>query len=499
MISQVQDLYQLIYNKLVNKESLESSLLTKLHTQIFLQNMEKNYELEEFYYDILRKHIKNHYSISPEQLEILINIVYYLGIFINQQSLFTKAFQIIKENLIDNQPIIQNSLYLHILQACGSQNIYLKPGHQFFNIDINNNYFKSRFLTPYLNSITQRIPKDNIIQFIKDEQQNIKLLHPQSEDYIINELKLFIIQQQLKTIDFKQNSQELFDLFTFLQIEDRQQYNIKQKLINIEEKDNQINPFYQLAIKYKEFLLQYLDLNFEQFFEVFKINLNNIQSFYQNEKHMLIALNETIEEYLIKNNGCLQKLIEIQDEEVGYFSQCMIQSIDHFITLMMQNLFKLVSPYKSNFNISLQIAKISKMSKYHHKQVDKFKLKELEKYLRIAQNSFRPLYLPYPQFISQTAEIIQDIPYQLLKYLPKEQNKRYQLCNYGYAEITYNENYTLVINTKQLVSLFHLINNNIKQVDQNNLIMFKKIGLVNIDGNLNQDWKPTHKCLILFN
>ncbi|CAD8178054.1 unnamed protein product [Paramecium octaurelia] len=461
--------------------------------------MEKNLELEEFYYDILRKHIENHHSISPEQLEILVNVVYYLGVFINQQSLFTKAFQIIKENLIDNQPIIQNSLYLHILQACGSQNICLKPGHQFFNIDINNTYFKSRFLTPYLNSITQRIPKDNIIQFIRDEQQSIKLLHPQSEDYIIYELKLFIIQQQLKTVDFNLNSQELFDLFTFLRIEDKYKYSIKQKLSNIESKDNLINPFYQLAIKYKTFLSQYLNLDFDQFFEVFKKHLNNIQTFYQNQKHMLIVLNEIIEEYLVKNNGCLQKLIESYDEDIGYFSQCMIQSIDHFVFLMMEKLFKLVSPYKSHFNLTQQIAKISKMSQYHHKQVDKFKLKELEKYLRIAQTSLKPLYLPQPQFISQTAELISDIPHQLVSYLPNEKNKRYQLSAYGYAEVTYKENYTLVVTTKQLVSLFHLINNNIKQVDQNNVIIFKKIGLINPDGNLNQDWNPTHKCLILFN
>ncbi|CAD8095387.1 unnamed protein product [Paramecium sonneborni] len=498
MISQVQDLYQLIYDKLVNKESLEPSLLTRLHTQIFLYNMEKNFELEEFYYDILRKHIKNHYSIYPEQLEILINIVYYLGIFINQQQLFTKAFQIIKENLIDNQPIIQNSLYLHILQACGSQNIGLKQGHQFLNIDINNEYFKSRFLKPYIDSITQRIPKDNIIQFIKDEQQNIKNLHPESEDYIIYELKLFIIQQQLKTIDFQNNSQELYDLFSFLQIEDKYQYNIKQKLSNMIDKDNSINPFYQLAIQYKSFLLQQLDLDFNQFFSFFKLQLDNIRNFYQNQKHMLIVLNETIEEYLIKHD-CLQYFLETLDEDISYFSQCMISSIDHFVNLMMEILFKLVSPYKNNFNFFLQIAKINKMSQYHHKLVDKFKLKELEKYFRIAQNSQRPLYLPQPKFISQNAEIIQDIPFQLQKYLPKEDKKRFELSVYGYAEVLYKENYRLVLNTRQLVSLYQLINNNFKQVDENSLVLFQKIGLINAKANINNDWIPTHKCLILFN
>ncbi|CAD8179581.1 unnamed protein product [Paramecium pentaurelia] len=498
MISQVQDLYQLIYNKLVNKETIEPSLLTRLHTQIFLQNIEKNLELEEFYYDILRKHIQSHDSISPEQLEILVDIVYYLGIFINQQSLFTKAFQIIKENLIDNQPIIQNSLYLNILQACGSQNICLKQGHQFLNIDINNNYFKSRFLTPYLDSITQRIPKDNIIQFIQNEQYQIKLLHPESENYIIYNLKFFIIQQQLKTVDFKTNSQELLDLFTFLQIEDKYKYKLKQKLSNLEDKDNSINSFYQLAIKYKEFLSQYLDLDFDKFFQQFKVQLNNLQNFYQNEKHMLIVLNETIEEYLLKHD-CLQNLLETQDENIGYFSKCMIQSIDHFVNLMMEKLFKLVSPYRSNFNLSLQSAKINKMSQYHQKLVDKYKLKELEKYLKIAQNSIRPLYLPYPQFISQTAEIISNIPNQLLQYLPKEQKKIYQLSAYGYAEVTYKQNYTLVLNTKQLVSLYHLINNNLKQIDQINFNLFKKLGLINAEGSINNDWQPTHKCLILFN
>ncbi|CAD8173659.1 unnamed protein product [Paramecium octaurelia] len=497
MISQVQDLYQLIYNKLVNKESLEPSLLTRLHTQIFLQNMEQNCELEEFYYDILRKHIQSHHSISPEQLEILVNVVYYLGIFINQQTLFTKAFQIIKENLIDNQPIIQNSLYLNILQACGSQKICLKQGHQFVNIDINNNYFKSRFLTPYLDSITQRIPKDHIIQFIENEQQKIKSLHPESENYVIQELKFFIIQQQLKTVDFKKNSQELLDLFNFLQIEDKYQYNLKQKLSNLQDKDNSINSFYQLAIKYKEFLQQYLDLEFEQFFSLFKEQLNNIQNFYQKEKHMLIALNEIIEEYLIKHD-CLQNLLETSDENIGYFSQCMIQSIDHFINLMMEKLFKLVSPYRSNFNLSLQRAKVNKMSQYHHKLVDKYKLRELEKYLKIAQNSISPLYLPYPQFISQTAEIISDIPHQLHQYLPKEDKKRYELSVYGYAEVTYKQDYTLVLNTKQLVSLYHLINNNHKQIDEFSLILFQKFGLINAEGNINNDWQPSHKCLILF-
>ncbi|CAD8097371.1 unnamed protein product [Paramecium sonneborni] len=498
MISQVQDLYQLIYDKLVNKESLEPSLLTRLHTQIFLQNLEKNLELEEFYYDILRKHIKNHHSISPEQLEILINIVYYLGIFINSQQLFTKAFQIIKENLIDNQPIIQNSLYLHILQACGSQNICLKQGHQFLNIDINNEYFKSRFLTPYLESITKRIPKYNIISFIKDEQQKIKLLHPQSENYIIDELKLFIIQEQLKTVDFKCNSQELYDLFTFLRIEDKFQYKIKQRLSNLIDKDNSINPFYQLAIQYKNFLSQYLDLDFDQFFQFFKVQLHNIRDFYQNEKHMLIVLNETIEEYLIKHD-CLLNLLEIHDEEIGYFSQCMIQSIDHFVNLIIEKLFKLVSPYKNNFNFSLQIAKINKMSQYHHKLVDKFKLKELQKFLKITQNSYRPLYLPKPKFISQTAQIISDIPYQLLNYLPKEEQKRFELTAYGYAEVAYKENYRLVLNTRQLVCLYHLINHNFKQVDEINLILFQKLGLINTEGIINNDWIPTHKCLILFN
>lgn len=35
---------------------------------------------------------------------------------------------------------------------------------------------------------------------------------------------------------------------------------------------------------------------------------------------MLISLNEIIEEYLIKNDGCLQNFIEINDDNVGYFS-----------------------------------------------------------------------------------------------------------------------------------------------------------------------------------
>ena len=34
---------------------------------------------------------------------------------------------------------------------------------------------------------------------------------------------------------------------------------------------------------------------------------------------MLIALNETIEEYLIKHD-CLQNLLESPEEDVGYFS-----------------------------------------------------------------------------------------------------------------------------------------------------------------------------------